>query len=114
MTRDRTLSILLIAPSALAIGLFVYGFIGWTAYVSLTDWNDIVAFRGPFPVADFVGLTQYGRLLQNQRFLVDLQNTLVFTVMFVVACNLIGLLLAVLLDRSMPGETVFRALFLFP
>jgi glucose/mannose transport system permease protein len=114
MTRDRTLAVLLIVPSALAIGLFVYGFIAWTAYVSLTDWNDIVPFRGPFPVVDFAGLTQYGRLLQNPRFIIDLQNTLVFTVLFVIACNLIGLLLAVLLDRNMPGENVFRALFLFP
>jgi glucose/mannose transport system permease protein len=114
MSRDRTLSVLLIVPSALAIGLFVYGFIAWTAYVSLTDWNDIVAFRGPLPIVDFVGLTQYARLLQNQRFVIDLQNTLVFTVLFVVACNLIGLLLAVLLDRNMPGENIFRALFLFP
>jgi glucose/mannose transport system permease protein len=114
VTKDRTLAILLIAPSVLAIALFVYGFIGWTAYISLTDWNDIVAFRGPFPVVDFVGLTQYGRLLQNPRFQIDLQNTLVFTVLFVVACNGIGLLLAVLLDRNMPGENLFRALFLFP
>jgi glucose/mannose transport system permease protein len=114
MNRDRALSFLLIAPSVLAIALFVYGFIAWTAYVSLTDWNDIVAFRGPFPLVDFVGLTQYARLLQNPRFLIDLQNTLVFTVLFVVACNIIGLVLAVLLDRNLPGENIFRALFLFP
>jgi glucose/mannose transport system permease protein len=114
MSRDRVLSVLLVVPSALAVGLFVYGFIAWTAYVSLTDWNDIVAFDGILPRVNFTGLTQYARLLDNQRFQTDLQNTLVFTVLFVVACNVLGLLLAVLLDRNMPGENVFRAVFLFP
>ena len=114
MNRDRALAVLLVVPSALAIALFVYAFIAWTAYVSLTDWNDIVAFRGPLPVVDFVGLQQYARLLANPRFIIDIQNTATFTLLFVVACNVIGLLLAVLLDRNMPGENVFRAVFLFP
>jgi glucose/mannose transport system permease protein len=112
---------LLVAPSALAIGVFVYGFIGWTAWVSLTNWNSLVPFtaclpQGPcfLPKADFVGLQTYERLLQNQRFQIDIQNTVTFTVLFVLACNVIGLLLAVLLDRNMPGEGFFRAIFLFP
>ncbi len=114
MTRDRLFSILLVAPSALAIAVFVYGFIAWTAYVSMTNWNDIVPFRGVFPQVDFTGLATYQRLFDNQRFITDIQNTVTFTVMFVVACNVIGLLLAVLLDRNMPGEAFFRTVFLFP
>jgi glucose/mannose transport system permease protein len=49
VTRDRLLAVLLVAPSALAIGLFVYGFIAWTAYVSLTDWNQLVEFTACIP-----------------------------------------------------------------
>jgi glucose/mannose transport system permease protein len=121
LTRDRIVSILLIVPSAVAIAMFVYGFIGWTAWASLTNWNNITPFtvcipQGPclFPQVNFVGLQTYERLLATPRFQIDVQNSVAFTVLFVVACNVIGLLLAVLLDRSMPGEAFFRAVFLFP
>jgi glucose/mannose transport system permease protein len=123
ITTDRVLSILLIVPSVVAIGVFVYGFIGWTAWAALTDWNNIAPFTqaclpggGPclFPHADFVGLQTFQRLIQNSRFQIDVTNSVTFTVLFVVACNVIGLLLAVLLDRNMPGESIFRAIFLLP
>ncbi len=121
LTNDRIFSILLVVPSARAIATFVYGFIGWTAWASLTDWNNIARFttcipQGPclFPDVHFVGLRTFERLLATPRFQIDVQNTVTFTILFVVACNAIGLLLAVLLDRNMPGEAVFRAIFLFP
>jgi ABC-type sugar transport system permease subunit len=38
---DRTVAALFVVPSMVAIGIFVYGFIGWTGYVSLSRW------RGP-------------------------------------------------------------------
>jgi glucose/mannose transport system permease protein len=63
---------------------------------------------------DIVGLQTFQRLLANPRFEIDVVNSVTFTVLFVVACNAIGLLLAVLLDRNMPGEGFFRAVFLFP
>ena len=122
VTRDRIISILLIVPSAVAIGVFVYGFIGWTVWAALTNWNNLAPFTQVcipggaclFPRVEFVGLQTFERLLQNSRFLIDVQNTATFTVLFVVACNAIGLLLAVLLDRNMPGENFFRVIFLLP
>jgi ABC-type sugar transport system permease subunit len=36
---DRTVAVLLIAPSIVAVGIFDYGFIGWTGYVSLSRWS---------------------------------------------------------------------------
>ncbi len=121
LSRDRVLSIALIVPSAVAIATFVYGFIGWTALASLTNWNNIARFtvcvpQGPcvFPDVQFVGLQTFERLIQNPRFQIDVTNSITFTILFVIACNLLGLLLAVLLDRNMPGEGIFRAIFLFP
>lgn len=49
ISRDRILSILLIVPSAVAIGTFVYGFIGWTALAALTNWNNIARFSVCIP-----------------------------------------------------------------
>jgi glucose/mannose transport system permease protein len=120
--RDRFASILLLVPSLGAIGVFVYGFIGWTFWAALTNWNNIAPFTQAcipggiclLPRVDFVGLQTFSRLLENPRFQIDVQNNVTFTVLFVVACNVIGLLLAILLDRNMPGESFFRVVFLMP
>lgn len=108
VTRDRLLSILLILPSVIAIAVFVYGFIGFTAYSSLTKWDSLT------PDLTFVGLRNYAKLFTVDRFLCDLRNTVTFTVLFLAGCLLVGLVLAVLLDQGVKGEGFFRSVFLFP
>lgn len=108
LTTDRVISIALIAPSVIAIAIFVYYFIARTAYISLVRWNDFA------PDYTFVGLTNYTRLFQTQRFQIDLRNTVVFTITFIIACLGIGLLLASLLDMRIKGEAIFRNIFMFP
>lgn len=106
--RDRLLSILFILPSLIAIAVFVYGFIGFTGYASLSKWDSLT------PDFTFVGLHNYARLFTIDRFLCDLRNTVTFTVFFLAACLLLGLFLAILLDQRIKGETFFRSVFLFP
>jgi len=106
--RERWLSRGLLAPSFALVALFVYGFIAWSGYISTTAW------RGMLPDYTFVGLKQYGDLFANARFQRDLINTGIFTLLFLVGNLFLGLLLAVLLDRRLRGETFFRNLFLFP
>ncbi len=105
---DRVLSLLLIAPSVLAIAVFVYGFIGFTAFASLTKWDNLA------PDFTFVGLRNYARLFDTVRFQIDLRNTVTFTIFFLVFCLSLGFALAVLLDRKIRGEAIFRSIFLFP
>jgi len=50
LTRDRAISVALVAPSILLIAVFVYGFIGFTGFSSLTKWNSLT------PDFTFVGL----------------------------------------------------------
>ncbi|MHA1569679.1 MAG: carbohydrate ABC transporter permease, partial [Alphaproteobacteria bacterium] len=106
--RERWLSAALLAPSFALVLLFVYGFIAWSGYISTTAW------RGLAPDYTFVGLQQYADLFDHPRFQRDLLNTGVFTLLFLVGNLFLGLLLAVLLDRRLRGETFFRNLFLFP
>ena len=108
ITKDRLLAVLLISPSVLAIGIFVYGFIGWTARASVSAW------QGLLPDYTFVGLGNFANLFRNPRFQIDMRNTGIFTALFLVACLVIGLLLAVLLDRRPRGEGLFRNIYLFP
>ncbi|MAY45850.1 MAG: ABC transporter permease, partial [Rhodobacteraceae bacterium] len=46
---------IVLAPSFIAVLIFVYGFIGWTAWVSLTRSKLL-------PKYDIVGFIQYDRL----------------------------------------------------
>lgn len=110
MFRNETyLSIALLLPSMLAIAIFVYGFIGWSVRVSLSKW------KGLLPDFTFVGLQQYADLIQHDaRFGIDVRNTAVFTVGFILGCLIIGLGLAILLDQRLKGEAIFRGIFLFP
>jgi len=108
VTWDRTLSILLIAPSIIAIAVFVYGFIGFTGYSSLTQWDSLE------PDLTWVGLRNYIKLFSVDRFLCGLRNTVTFTLFFLIGCIVIGFVLAVLLDQRIKGEGIFRSIFLFP
>lgn len=128
---DRILAVLLISPSILAIAIFVYAFIAWTGWASVLKWNDLLPLQAPpqfpslkvFPPkaplakspGDWLPLDNYIRLIQSdQRFQKDLENTVVFTVLFIGACLVIGLLLATLLDQKIRGEGLFRGIYLFP
>ena len=41
LTRDRWMAILMLLPSVVLIGVFVYGFIGQTAWTSFSDWGRV-------------------------------------------------------------------------
>jgi glucose/mannose transport system permease protein len=114
VTRDRVIALLLVSPSIIAIALFVYGFILWSGWVSLLRWDNLARFQGIFPAVPFRGLDTYLRLFQNDRFQIDIRNTVVFTLLFLFVCLLIGFALAVILDQRIRGEGLFRNIFLFP
>jgi glucose/mannose transport system permease protein len=105
---ERIISLALIVPSIIAVAIFVYGFIGWSALVSVSEWDSVKPDYG------FVGLDNFRELFQNFRFQADIRNTFVFTILFVASCLLIGLCLAALLDRGIAGEGIFRSIYLFP
>jgi glucose/mannose transport system permease protein len=108
LKRDKLMPILFIMPSVITVGVFVYGFISWTGFISFTKWNDVL------PNYTLVGFENYRKLFANMRFQIDLRNTLVFTVIFVISCLVIGLLLAIFLDQNIKSEGIFRNLFLLP
>ena len=108
LDKDTILAIVLVAPSILAVLIFVYGFIAWSMRVSFSNWV------GLLPNYEFIGLRNYIELLQDPRFHIDIRNTVVFTVLFVGGCLFLGVGLAILLDQGLRGESFFRSLFLFP
>lgn len=94
-------------PMALTV---IVGYIGtalWTLRVSLTSSHT-------FASDNFVGLAQYERLFANERWLLSLHNLAIYGMLFVLACIVIGFLLAVFIDQNVTGEGVLRTVFLYP
>jgi glucose/mannose transport system permease protein len=106
--KDTIISIALVAPSIVAVAIFIYGFIAWSVRVSLSQW------KGLLPDYTWAGFKNYLSLFTDPRFHIDVRNTLIFTVIFVGGSLILGLLMAILLDQGLPGESFFRSLFLFP
>lgn len=104
---ERHLPKLVLAPSAAAMLVFVYGFIAWTAWVSLTRSRLM-------PRYEFEGLIQYRRLFDSPRWDTASNNLLVFGVLFIVIAMALGLLLAILLDQRIRAEGVLRTIYLYP
>lgn len=109
-SHERLLPPLMLSPSIVAVFVFVYGFIGASVWVSLSNWGSAqVDWSIKHPL-----FKTYKDLFNTPRFQTDLRNTLVFTLMFLVASVGGGLILAILLDRKIFGNAFFRNVFLFP
>ncbi len=116
---EKIVGFLFVLPSLIAIFIFVYGFIGWTGWVSVSNWT-----RGAEPNYTYAGFDGYARLfgvneryaagIDARRFSTSMRNVIGFTLLFIVSCNLVGFMLAAFLDRHVIGEGFFRSVFLFP
>lgn len=94
-------------PMALTVLLGYLGAVLWTLRVSLSSSRT-------FPKDDFVGLSQFERLFGNERWLLSLENLAVYGLLFILACMVIGFLLAVFIDQKVRGEGLLRTIFLYP
>ena len=104
---EKQLPKLVLAPSFVAILFFVYGFIGWTAWISLTKSRLL-------PKYDIIGLLQYERLFVSPRWDVAFSNLFIFGFLFILTSMLLGLLLAVMLDQKIRTEGIIRTIYLYP
>jgi len=105
--------LLLISPSLIIIGVFVYGLIAININTSMTDIHKAAQATGRLP-HEFVGLENYRSLLASPAFQHSLRNLLIYTVVFLVGTMVMGFLWAWLLDRPSRGEGIFRSVYLFP
>ena len=104
---QKNLPKIVISPSFAVILWFVYGFVLWTFYISLTKSKML-------PRYEFWGIDQYFRLWSNPRWFNAVENLLIFTVLFVAICLLIGIILSILLDQKIRAEGFLRTVYLYP
>ncbi|TNF54700.1 MAG: sugar ABC transporter permease [Burkholderiales bacterium] len=104
---DKLLPRLVLAP-AFVLGLaFIYGFMVWNGVLSLTASRML-------PNYEFVGLEQYARLFEMDRWWVALKNLGIFGVLYVGVSMALGVFLAILLDQKVRGEGFIRTIYLYP
>jgi glucose/mannose transport system permease protein len=105
---DMVLAFLVLLPSIIAVAIFIYTAIGWTFYISTVKWNSQVIDYS------FVGLRNWIRLFNDNRFYTDLRNLAYYAAGFMTQCIVLGFLLASLLDQRIKGEALFRTIIIFP
>lgn len=104
---ETALPKIVVAPSFVAMLVFIYGFILWTVYISMSKSTFL-------PNYDFVGLTQYIKLWKINRWYVACENLLIYGGLFILFCIVLGLLLAIFLDQKIRAEGVLRSIYLYP
>jgi glucose/mannose transport system permease protein len=98
---------LVLTPSFIVVLIFVYGFIAWTAWVSLTRSRLL-------PRYEIDGFIQYTRLFESPRWDTAFSNLFVFGLLFIVVAMVLGLVLAILLDQNIRTEGAIRTIYLYP
>lgn len=99
---------LFVAPNLGAVAVFLLFPLGFSLYLSFHEWD---LFSPP----RFVGLANYRRLFgSDPLFLIALRNTALFTLMTLVPTVLIGLGVAAMLNRKLPGIGAFRTMAFLP
>jgi glucose/mannose transport system permease protein len=98
---------LVLAPSFVLSFLFIYGFMAWNGYLSLSASRLL-------PNYGFVGIDQYVTLFESDRFRVALTNMGIFGGLFIGGAMALGIVLAILLDQKIRGEGFLRTVYMYP
>ncbi|HVS55627.1 MAG TPA: sugar ABC transporter permease [Casimicrobiaceae bacterium] len=104
--RQALLPWLFLAPALLLLGLFTFWPVLWGSYLAFTEYNFLTPPK-------WVGLANFEDLLDDPVFFISLKNSLLY-LLIVPAIQLGAIVLAVLVNNSLPGIKAFRAAFYIP
>lgn len=106
LTRNLASKIATLPMILTALVVFLGGTV-WTVVYSFTNSKLL-------PRLNFVGLDQYRRLWANERWLVSVENLLIYGLCMLGLSLVIGFVLAALMDQKIRFENTFRTIFLYP
>ena len=99
---------LLLLPATILVGSFTVLALLFTGVASLTDWD--VSRR----VTSFIGFGNYARAFKDAELIASFARSSTFVLSVTFLSTLIGFLLAVALNRNLPGKGIVRALVIVP
>ncbi|SDO92750.1 carbohydrate ABC transporter membrane protein 1, CUT1 family [Rhodoferax sp. OV413] len=105
---EQALPKLVIAPGFVLGFAFIYGLMIWNGVLSLTASRMLPNYD------EFVGLAQYAKLFEMDRWWLALKNLGIFSVLYVGGAMLIGMALAIVLDQKVRAEGLLRTIYLYP
>ena len=96
-----------VAPIVIGTLIFAIYPILYSFYMSLTDWTGLSA-------ANFIGLRNFTELFQNEKFYMELKNTIVYTVVTVPVALILSIITASLLNSGLKSTGVYRVIYFLP
>jgi multiple sugar transport system permease protein len=106
---ERNLRILFPLPAIIFVAVLMIFPVLYTLFLSFTNWN----LTSGAPLA-FVGFKSYARVLTEPRFLHAVARTFLFTFFAVVIEGILGVAIAIILNRTFVGKSVAKLLLLLP
>jgi len=106
---DKHMKGVLVTPSLIFIIVMIIVPLGYNFALSFTDWQ-MSLVKAP----QFLGLANYKNVLQDERFLNSVWRTIVFSGIAIVIETILGVALAVLINRKFYGRRLVQALMLLP
>ena len=104
---ERRAGLLFIAPIYLQFIVFFLFFMGYSLYMSLTDWNILEGTQ------NFIGLQNFKLILKDPLFWKSLWNT-VFLMLGIPIGMIFAMMMALALNRKLVGKTVYRVILYLP
>jgi len=101
---------------ALHVALLPLAMIALLAYVGSVLWSIRISFSSSrlFPRNDWVGLAQYERLFETERWIVSLNHLGILALVYILGVLVLGTLMAIFIDQQVRAESWFRTIFLYP
>lgn len=106
---ERNMKWLFPLPAAIFIISMMAFPVAYTIWVSLTDWSMTSAGE-----AHFVGLKNYVALFSDARFFNSVKLTLYFTILSVSVETVLGVAIALILNREFKGKNLAKGILLLP
>jgi len=106
---ERNLKIIFPLPAVTFVVVMMVFPVIYTLFLSFTNWN----LTSGMPLS-LVWLKSYGRVLKEPRFLSAIGRTFSFTLLAVIVETILGLFLAVLLNREFKGKSAMKMILLLP
>lgn len=106
---ERNISWLFPLPAAIFILSMMAFPVIYTVWVSLTDWS-----MASSNTVNFIGLKNYTNLLSDFRFYNSVKLTLYFTVLAVGIETVLGVAIALILNRDFKGKNLIKGILLLP
>lgn len=107
-TKKKLCNVLFLLPACIVFFVFVLIPFLEGIPLSLYEWN------GYSDTKTFVGISNYVSIVKDGNLLEAVGNTFEFTVYYLLGCNVLGLMLALLMQKTTRLNSVLRTIFFIP